>query len=226
MPGNKDNKEYFESGVTNASFTMSDEYINQNQAMPLNKDLHKIPSNKQGNLSETNLQTKNNEHSFENRILNEKPNKKDVKMLSKSNPAKDKDSFFVSVIDEKGKLRVTEAKKSDKFAVNTPISKDEKPSSTYQNKHLCDPYAKQCVRKVYRSPIPFPHKRQTPSCSNHTLNSQSSTVNICELGEDSFSSTSEGDESDDVTSSTNPDNFFGNDSETNTFKQVKIHIVN
>ena len=128
----------------------------------------------------------------------------------------------MSVIDEKGKLRVAEAEKGNKFEVNEPISKIEKPSLVYQNTHLCNPHSKQNIKTVL-STIAFSHNRQIPRCSNRTLNSQSSTVNICELGEDSFSNTSEDDESDDITTSTNPDGYSVDESE-NTFKQVNLRF--
>ena len=118
----------------------------------------------------------------------------------------------MSVLDEKGKLKITEVEKSGTFTVIDPISNVDKCIANCKNVHRGDHYS------TMRSPTDRPPKT--------TLNS--STVSICELGEESFSDTGDDEEYvfEDDTSSTHPDNAVIDGTKTTSYKQVANSFKN
>ena len=162
---------------------------------------------------EKNFKIPGEDKSVEYRILNEKSNENRNKLQHNSD--KHKSNFFVSVLDEKGKVRIAEVKKSRKFSENEPIDNNKKRISA------CDKQKNSEERKKHLNTMRPLNKRLKLGRSNQTINSQSSTVNICELAEGlSNSSDYEDDDFEQQITTTNSDTEH--EKETNTMKQVSV----
>ena len=107
----------------------------------------------------------------------------------KRNTAKSND-YYVSVIDDKGKIQITEAELAKKFSIYNPASCNDLP-------RLIDSSNLNLTQNIEKSPKKgFLTKRcfarnKIFGCSDEILNSRSSRVNICESGEETISNNSE-----------------------------------
>ena len=153
------------------------------------------------------------------RIQNEKSNKNRNRLQYNSD--KYENNYLVSVLDEEGKLRIAEVKKSHKFSVNEPISNHKKRISACGKKKKSEESKKDINS---RRPInaAISNKRLNLLRSNQTIDSQCSTANICELAEGlSNSSDYEDDEFDqEITTTTNSDTEH--ERESTNIKQVSL----
>ena len=214
-------------GVTNTCFTISDEYFDKKSAM--NKDdIVNVSNDKFPISTDQKHQTLNMDNSFQFRIQNEKLDKNGNSFGTKCIPSNDQNKYLVSVLDENGKVKITEVEKSDKFEVIAPIYNVQTCTSNCESIHKTD------HDPALRSSTINPPKdawsskgRVLTQSSDRLLNLQSSTANICESDRESFNNTSddEDEHEEDITSSTNSEDGVI-DTKTNSCKQVQKSVDN
>ena len=178
---------YFEEkGAQNACFTISNESLSTQQNNRKYNDFNEIKHS----CDNFDITTKKKIHIKDNKINDYlQQEEKSVKESSnnlKRNIAKYND-YYVSVIDDEGKIQITEAELAKKFSISKPTFNGTsnvapvKSSKTNLEKSL---------NKGFPNKRSFLNNRIFGS-SDETLNSRSSRVNICELGEETISNTSE-----------------------------------
>ena len=184
--------------------------MNSQRALKMDNELS-IANHSYGDCKtsvEQNLQIPCEDKSVEFCIRNEKSNKKINK-------------YFVSVLDEEGKLRIAEVKKSHKFSVNEPIGTNKKRISASDKKKKSEE-SKKNLNTIRPLNAALPNKRLKLGCSNQTIDSQSSTANICELvdGLSNYSDYEDDDFEQEIATTTNSDTEH--EREPNTTKQVSV----
>ena len=169
---------------------------------------------------EKNLQIPCEDKSVEFCIRNEKSNKSRLQY----NSDKYENKYFVSVLDEEGKLRIAEVKKSHKFSVNEPIGTNKKRISASDKKKKSEE-SKKNLNTIRPLNAALPNKKLKLGCSNQTIDSQSSTANICELvdGLSNYSDYEDDDFEQEIATTTNSDTEH--ERETNTTKQVSVKYL-
>ena len=178
---------YFEeNGAQNTCFTISNESLSAQQNNRKYHDVNEIQHSCDNFDISTKKKFQINDDKINDYLQHEEKSVKENSNNIKRNIAKYND-YYVSVIDDEGKIQITEAELSKKFSICRPTLNGasniipSKSNKTNLEKSLNKGFFhKRCFlnNKIFGS-------------SDETLNSRSSRVNICELGEETISNTSE-----------------------------------
>ena len=173
-----------ENGVQNSCFTISNEKLSQQQNKRKGNEFIEI----QNSCENCNIVTNRKSNIALNCNTDDFLQNKENSNKLKRNIAKNNE-YYVSIIDEQGNVQITEAEQARKFSVSSPSKKDKKQTIVTSNLKHADNAEKSSTKNW---PVKkYLQRNKIFGCSDEILNSRSSRVNICEIGEETLSNTSE-----------------------------------